>query len=135
MATISGSTSEKVFTLSVFRGLNQNPDGDTKLKMGEASDMYNFRVTRDGNLQRRPGTKTLLDLETDAPIKGLWTGFVSGHEYMLGACDGKLYKFWDDGNSFAEPEKVIPRRRCISVDDSIVRVSASSVNVFRAGIG
>ena len=41
----------------------------------------------------------------------------------------------DDGNSFAEPEKVIPRRRCISVDDSIVRVSASSVNVFRAGIG
>ena len=41
----------------------------------------------------------------------------------------------DDGNSFDEPEKVIPRRRCFSVDDSIVHVSASSVNVFRAGIG
>ena len=41
----------------------------------------------------------------------------------------------DDGNSFDEPEKVIPRRRCFSVDDSIVHVSARSVNVFRAGIG
>ena len=104
MATISGATNEKVFSLKAFRGLNQNPDGDTKLKMGEAADMYNFRVTRDGNLQRRPGTKTVLDLEIDAPIKGLWTGFVNGNQYMLGACDGKLYKFWDDGNSFAASE-------------------------------
>lgn len=96
MATINASTSEKVFSLSAFLGLNQNPDGDTKLKMGEAAEMYNWRVTRDRNLQRRPGTKTMIDTETDEPIKGLWNGFVSGHEYVLGACNGKLYKFWDE---------------------------------------
>lgn len=105
MATIGGATNEKVFSLTAFRGLNQSPDGDTKLKLGEAAACHNFRVTRDGNLQRRPGTKTLVDLETGKPIKGLWTGFVNGHEYMLGACDGKLYKFWDDvSETFAVAE-------------------------------
>lgn len=96
MAQIKAVTNEKVFTLAAFRGLNQNPDGDTKLKMGEAAESFNFRVTRDGNLQRRPGTQTLVDLETSAPVKGLWSGFVNGHEYVLGACNGKLYSFWDD---------------------------------------
>lgn len=105
MAEIKAVTNEKVFTLAAFRGLNQNPDGDTKLKMGEAAAIRNFRVTRDGNLQRRPGTKTLIDLELEHPIKGLWVGFVNGHEYMLGACNGKLYKFWSDStNTFAASE-------------------------------
>lgn len=56
MAKITGTTEEKVFRIQEWRGLNENPDGDTKLKLGEASVMRNFRVTRDGNLQRRPGT-------------------------------------------------------------------------------
>lgn len=101
MAEIKAATSEKVFSLTAFKGLNQNPDGDTKLKMGEAAEMTNFRITRDGNLQRRPGTKTIIDLEIGAPIKGLWNGMVNGHEYVLGACNNKLYKFWtDDGSAF-----------------------------------
>lgn len=104
MATIKATTNEKVYSLSAFKGLNQNPDGDTKLKMGEAAEMTNWRVTRDGNLQRRPGTKTLVNTETNKPIKGLWVGFVSGHEYMLGASNGKLYKLWDETNGFGKTE-------------------------------
>ena len=105
MAEIKATTNEKVFPIKAFLGLNQNPDGDTKLKMGEAAVMYNFRITRDRNLQRRPGTKTVVDLETEQPIKGLWTGYVGGTEYMLGACDGKLYKFWDEvSNEFTAVE-------------------------------
>ena len=96
MATISGTTAEKIFSLTAFKGLNENPDGDTKLKMGEAAAVRNFRVTRDGNLQRRPGTRTIVTLSAGNPVKGLWTGFVNGHEYMLGACNGKLYRLWDD---------------------------------------
>jgi len=98
MAEIKAATNEKVFQIKAFLGLNQNPDGDTKLKMGEAAAMNNFRVTRDRNLQRRPGTKTMLNLGTDEPVKGLWVGYVGGTEYMLGACDGKMYKFWKDGD-------------------------------------
>jgi hypothetical protein len=99
MAEIKATTNEKVFPIKAFLGLNQNPDGDTKLKMGEAAAMNNFRVTRDRNLQRRPGTKTVVNLETNNPVKGLWVGYVGGTEYMLGACDGKLYKFWEEGDT------------------------------------
>ena len=98
MAEIKATTNEKVFPIKAFLGLNQNPDGDTKLKMGEAAAMNNFRITRDRNLQRRPGTKIILDFETGKPVKGLWVGYVNGTEYMLGACDGKLYKLWDDAS-------------------------------------
>ena len=97
MATIKAATNEKVFPLKAFLGLHQNPDGDTKLKLGEAAEMRNWRITRDGNLQRRPGMKTILDLGVNKPIKGLWAGFVSGKEYMLGACNGKLYTFPSSG--------------------------------------
>lgn len=55
MATIQGKTDEKVYRILKWLGLNENPDGDTKLELGEAAAMRNFRVTRDGNLQRRPG--------------------------------------------------------------------------------
>lgn len=105
MATIKAATNEKIFQLKKFLGLNQNPDGDTKLKMGEAAVVNNWRVTRDGNLQRRPGTKTVVDIESANPIKGLWVGYINGHQYMLGACNGKLYKFWDDVHlSFGKTE-------------------------------
>lgn len=193
MAKISAGTSEKIFQLKAFTGLNENPDGDTKLKMGEAAAMRNFRVTRDGNLQRRPGTLTIkglaqeytldiaaseeivfnaasaamklkmyptanivdgivelsgesvsVDKDTAAEnaglywqhdashtwklkdcaegaddyvwrfyrvkakpagdelrVAGMWTGFVSGKEEFLAACDGKLWRLWDsEGNGF-----------------------------------
>lgn len=66
MATISGKTEEKIFQIKSWGGLNENPDGDTKLKLGEAAVMRNFRVTRDGNLQRRPGS---------ALVKGLMRAY------------------------------------------------------------
>lgn len=56
MAQISGAVSEKIFNLTSFRGLNESPDGDTKLRFGEASVCRNWRVTRDGNLKKRPGS-------------------------------------------------------------------------------
>ena len=55
MAKITGRTDERIFRIQRWRGLNENPDGDTKLELGEAAAMRNFKVTRDGNLQRRPG--------------------------------------------------------------------------------
>lgn len=56
MATVGGVTNEKIFSVKGWGGLNESPDGDTRLKLGEASKMVNWKVTRDGNLKRRPGT-------------------------------------------------------------------------------
>ena len=55
MATVSGATNERVYSIPKWLGLNEHPDGDTRLKMGEASKMVNWKITRDGNLKRRPG--------------------------------------------------------------------------------
>lgn len=102
MARISGASSEKIFQLEEFRGLHQNPDGDTKLKMGEAAAMRNFRITRDGNLQRRPGTKTVANLAENAPVRGMWVGFVNSEEVFLAAAAGKLWKLYPESDTKLE---------------------------------
>ena len=102
MAKITAATSEKVFPIKAWGGLHESPDGDTKLKVGEAAAIQNWRVTRDGNLQRRPGFRSLL-VDADkvpvkiaaAPIKGMWTGFVDEKERFLVACNGHIYSLWD----------------------------------------
>lgn len=82
MANIASSSEEKVFKISEWLGMNENPDGDTRLKLGEAAVMRNFKITRDGSLQKRPGLGSLgfvvqyyrwfggdgnLTIETEAP--------------------------------------------------------------------
>lgn len=198
MAGITTAADERVFHIEAWLGLNENPGGDTKLKQGEAAAMRNFRVTRDGNLQRRPGTAMVkglmqsysLDIDeegavvreddtipgqltmypeaaatadgfvsltgeavvvssdnaadyagyywqynvnftyqlvscardegtdryfwtmkrvravsssTDQNVAGLWAGNVKGTEYLVGACDGKLWKL-HDGTDFCKAE-------------------------------
>ena len=100
MARITGSANERVFQIKAWGGLNENPDGDTKLKMGEAAAMRNFRVTRDGNLQRRPGSRAIAALLPEGaeagPVRGVWNGNVGGVEQLIAACGGRLWKLWDD---------------------------------------
>ena len=62
MATISAATNEKVYSIPKWLGVNESPDGSTRLKIGEASQMVNWKITRDGNLKRRPGTKFIAGL-------------------------------------------------------------------------
>ena len=78
MAKISAATEEKVYSIQKWLGLNQAGDGDTNLKMGEASEMVNFRVTNDGALKKRPGMKALHDFGGE--INGAWHGYVGGAE-------------------------------------------------------
>ena len=101
MSKISGGSGERIFQIRAWGGLNENPDGDTKLKLGEAAAMRNFTVTRDGNLRRRPGSKTMVSMG-DQPVHGLWTGYVNGREELVAACGGKLWRLWD-----AEAEQFI----------------------------
>lgn len=109
MASIGAATSEKIFQLKQFYGLNENPDGDTKLKLGEAAAMKNWRVTRDGNLQRRPGTLT---------IKGL------AKEYSLDVSTAAETVF--DAASEHMKLKMYPEA---GVVDGLVSLSGESVNV------
>ena len=70
MATISAPNNEKVYSISKWGGLNEHPDGDTRLKIGEASKMVNWKITRDGNLKRRPGMRPVIGLR-DSYLKNI----------------------------------------------------------------
>lgn len=94
MATIQATTNDRIYPIKKWLGLNQSPDGDTKLKYGEAAAMENWRVTMDGNLRRRPGTE-LRDTVGSGEVKRLWSGRVDGQECVLAACDGQLYRLFD----------------------------------------
>ena len=89
MAKITSGSEEKVFRISKWLGLNENPDGDTRLKLGEAAVMRNFKITRDGSLQKRPGLGEVMFLgrkyyltETEEEIN-LWTeGDLSAYDFL-----------------------------------------------------
>lgn len=77
-----------MFTVDRFLGLNESGDGETELKMGEASRMQNFLVTDSYNLKLRPGIRRV-DLREDregAVILNMWSGFF-GNEELLVICD------------------------------------------------
>lgn len=80
----------KSYRIDKWLGLNEAPDGDTKLKFGEAAICRNWRVTQSGSIKRRPGTHAVLDLEDY--VRALWVGRVGDSEYFLAAADGALWK-------------------------------------------
>ena len=105
MSMIDTKTNESVWKLYQFLGLNENPDGDTKLKLGEASACRNWKITRDRNLKKRPGFHSIVSLGSgsDKAVRGLWFGNVNGEEIGLAAADGKLWKIYADENYLETP--------------------------------
>ena len=97
MATIKATNNESIYKIEKFLGLNENPAGDTKLKLGEASKCQNWKVTRDRNLMKRPGSKTLYDTYSKAPVQGLWYGNVKGIKVGLAASGNVMWMFYRDG--------------------------------------
>ena len=103
MAQISTRNDINVLSIKEFLGLNENPDGDTKIKVGELSAMRNFRITQDKHLQIRGGIKTMLALEdawnalaskpsvAKPRFCGAWHGNVNGAKYLLAAYGGVIW--------------------------------------------
>lgn len=89
LAKISGNAATSVFQIKKWLGINEHADGDTRLKLGEAAEMRNWRITDGGSLQIRPGTKTLFDF--DSPVRGMWSGNVKGKQLFVVAAAGKLW--------------------------------------------
>ena len=94
MATIKASNKESIYKIEKFLGLNENPAGDTKLRLGEASRCQNWKVTRDRNLMKRPGSKTLVDTYSKAPVQGLWFGNVKGNKVGLAATGNVMWLYY-----------------------------------------
>lgn len=89
MATISTKDDSKIFTIKKFLGLNESIDGDTQLKMGEASVLKNFEITNEYHLRVRPGYNVLHSFT--GIVRGLWHGYVAGGEVTVCAADGAVW--------------------------------------------
>lgn len=94
MARIA-SNSESLFRIHSFSGLNESPSGDAELNYGEAAECRNFRVTREGCLQVRPGSRTLWRF--NGPVEGIWQGRVGDRPAKVAAADGKLWRLGAPG--------------------------------------
>lgn len=115
MGHVNINTSASILKIKEFLGLNEAPDGDTRIKTGEFSEMRNFRITRDKHLQVRPGQKTVLDLKaawdawaaeqgtvpevTEPKFCGSWRGAVGGAERTIAAFGGVLFDVDPDGGT------------------------------------
>ena len=77
-----------MFTVDRFLGINESGDGDTELKMGEASKMENFTITDEYNLALRPGIRRVdFNQERDpVPLLAVWAGFLEERELLV-MCD------------------------------------------------
>ena len=82
-----------VYKVSKWLGINENPDGDTELKAGEAADMINFRITPDWSLQLRPGRYVVAGKTWSGEVRGVWSGRVGDMERVVFAAGGVLYAF------------------------------------------
>ena len=95
MATVIGSDSARIFAINEFFGINESLDGDTQLRMGEASEMDNWRITPQNHLRVRPGLKTAWSFT--GPVRGIWCGKLAGAHRMVAAADGRLWQLLENG--------------------------------------
>lgn len=83
---------ESIYKVTRWLGINENPDGDTGLKTGEAAELYNFRITPDGSLQLRPGCRVIADKTWSGDVRGVWSGRVGARECTVFASGGELFE-------------------------------------------
>ena len=121
MAQIKGTDNSSILKIQAFLGLNENPDGDTTLKVGEMAEMRNFRITQDKHLQIRPGSKTILSLAdalsslgqgnvqdgTETRVYGVWRGIAGAFEHILASFGGHIWDI-DTKNSAAKDKGSAP---------------------------
>ncbi|MCL2409438.1 MAG: hypothetical protein FWC96_07470 [Oscillospiraceae bacterium] len=94
MARIQPNPGVSVMRINSWLGVNEHPDGDTELRPGEAAEMINFRITKDGNLQIRPGMRTVHYARAwPGPIRGVWHGRVKGAAVTVFAAGGRIWTF------------------------------------------
>ena len=86
----------KMYTVDRFLGLNEAPDGDTELKMGQAARMENFFISDGYNLVCRDGIQRI-DREQErggAQLLAVWSGNVGGDDLLIAVDFSGTDRIW-----------------------------------------
>ena len=93
MAKMSAGRDINPVVIGNFLGLNQSRDGSTELKLGEASECLNWRVTPGFNLVKANGYIKAVEPANDAKrVQGGITATFSGLTYFVYAAGGNVYR-------------------------------------------
>lgn len=85
MAKIKPEKASEKITITRFGGIRRT----SALTGASAAEMRNFRISSDGSLEKRTGTRTLYEL--GAPIRGLWQGSLAGADYLIAVAGMNVY--------------------------------------------
>lgn len=131
MAKITSGSEEKVFRINEWLGLNENPDGDTRLKLGEAAVMRNFKITRDGSLQKRPGLDKLAHFcrEYYFSATGQYYTITAGFDYQR--CADRVYINKNTGEAWLGETITINADTFTESDDITENILSSSLGYRR----
>ncbi len=89
-------SSTKMYTVDRFLGLNEAPDGDTELKMGQAARMENFFISDGYNLVCRDGIQRI-DREQErggGQLLAVWSGNVGGDDLLIAVDFSGTDRIW-----------------------------------------
>lgn len=106
MANIVSTSQTKIYQIKAWLGLNESPDGDTHMKIGEAAVMRNFRITAENHLQIRPGYGPVCVLSEGNKVQGMWTGYVKGVFRIMAACGGHLWEVDTAGGAASDKGEI-----------------------------
>ena len=106
MANIVSTSETKIYQIKAWLGLNESPDGDTHMKVGEAAVMRNFRITAENHLQIRPGYGAICTLSSGNKVQGMWAGYVKGVFHIVAACGGHLWAIDVSGKSASDKGEI-----------------------------
>jgi hypothetical protein len=59
---IRTSNGDKIYKIEDWLGVNESPQGESGLRLGEAAVLSNFKITNNKKLQKRPGTQNIANL-------------------------------------------------------------------------
>lgn len=89
MAYMITDGSNSMTAIKNFLGLNLSETGETNLKLGEASKMKNFRITKDYKLEKINGYSIVY--EKSGQMRANWVGKLGSTEVNIFVCGGKIY--------------------------------------------
>ena len=116
-----------ITTINNFLGLNMNETGETQLKLGEASSMKNFRITKDYKLEKMYGYEELY--KPDKPITSNYVGKLGTTEVNCYVADSKFYDKGTNKGSLASSDVLMFEwnKRLYILDGTNIKTYTGSV--------
>ena len=92
MPTVRFENPPKPIEIDKFLGLNQSI-GETEIKLGEAVNQTNFRLTQDFKPQKRAGYNTFVNFDNVKDCQGGWQGTLNSKNSFVFINDGNVYEY------------------------------------------